>query len=260
MVVGGGRSTRAGWGARQRRGVQPNQGTIGQLNGSGSFTRDQGRCVCKESKNGSPDCSVYARSQVTKVRRGWSWVSGEVLLGPSAWKASRVTGEANREASATWTWLERAGRGGRGLGSGGRRWRGALKVKSGELHLRQAWQRVGRYDQGLGLLYRHDAGKGVRWTWPDAGAIAHGGWANAGVPTKVEHVCEFILPEFWRVWSFIWACSCLGQCTKPLFLPISYRSCVGVIGFGLLVSKIWSSEVWSVSQPEPEANLRFCRV
>jgi hypothetical protein len=35
---------------------------------------------------------------------------------------------------------------------------------------------------------------------------------------------------------------------------------VGVIGFGLLVSKIWSSEVWSVSQPEPKANLQFCHV
>jgi hypothetical protein len=89
---------------------------------------------------------------------------------------------------------------------------------------------------------------------------ARAGWANAGVPTRVEHVCAFILPEFWHVWSFIRACSCLGQCTKPLLLPISYRSCVGVIGFGLLVSKIWSSEVWFVSQPEPEANLWFCRV
>jgi hypothetical protein len=58
MVVGGGRSTRAGGGARRRRGVRPNQGDTVQLNGSGSFTRDQGRCVCKESENGSPDCSV----------------------------------------------------------------------------------------------------------------------------------------------------------------------------------------------------------
>jgi hypothetical protein len=45
MVVGGGRSTRADGGARRRRGVRPNQGTIDQLNGSGSFTRDQRRCV-----------------------------------------------------------------------------------------------------------------------------------------------------------------------------------------------------------------------
>jgi hypothetical protein len=89
---------------------------------------------------------------------------------------------------------------------------------------------------------------------------ARGGWANAGVPTRVEHVCVFILPKFWRVWSFIRACSFLGQCTKPLLLPISYRSCVGVIGFCLLVSKIWSPEVWSVSLPEPEANLGFCHV
>jgi hypothetical protein len=57
-VVGGGRSTRAGRGARRRRGIRPNQGAIDQLNGLGSFTRDQGRCVRKEFENGSPDCSV----------------------------------------------------------------------------------------------------------------------------------------------------------------------------------------------------------
>jgi hypothetical protein len=69
MVVGGGRSMRAGGGAHRRRGVRPNQGAIDQLNGSGSFTRDQGRCEREEFENGSPDCSVYARPRVTKVRR-----------------------------------------------------------------------------------------------------------------------------------------------------------------------------------------------
>jgi hypothetical protein len=143
MVVREGRSTRAGGGARRRRGVRPNQGDTVQLNGSGSFTRDQGRCVCKESENDSPDCSVYARLRATEVRRGWSWVSGEVLSGPSAWKASWVTGEANWEAGATWTQLEQAGRGGRGLGSGGGRWRGVLEAKSGELRLRQGLRASG---------------------------------------------------------------------------------------------------------------------
>jgi hypothetical protein len=116
-----GRSTGAGGGAHRWRGVRPNQGTIGQSNGSASFTRDQGRCVCKESENGSLDCSVYRRRRATEVRRGRSWVSGEVLSGPSAWKASRATGEANRRAGAAWKRLERAGRGGRGLGSDGGR-------------------------------------------------------------------------------------------------------------------------------------------
>jgi hypothetical protein len=69
MVVGGGRSTRAGGGARRRRGVWPNQGAIDQLNGLGSFTRDQGRCVRVEFENGSPDCSVYARPRATEVQR-----------------------------------------------------------------------------------------------------------------------------------------------------------------------------------------------
>jgi hypothetical protein len=40
-MVGVGRSTCAGGGARRRRGVLPNQGKIGQSNGSVSFTRDQ---------------------------------------------------------------------------------------------------------------------------------------------------------------------------------------------------------------------------
>jgi hypothetical protein len=55
-MVGVGRSTCAGGGARRRRGVWPNQGDTVQLNGSGSFTRDQGRCVREEFENGSPDC------------------------------------------------------------------------------------------------------------------------------------------------------------------------------------------------------------
>jgi hypothetical protein len=106
MVVGVGRSTCAGGVARQRRGIRPNQGGIVQLNGSGSFTRDQGRYAHEEFENGLPDCSVYARPRATEVRRRRSWVSGEVLLGPRAWKASRATGEANWVTGVAWTWLE----------------------------------------------------------------------------------------------------------------------------------------------------------
>jgi hypothetical protein len=54
------------------------------------------------------------------------------------------------------------------------------------------------------------------------------GWANDGVPTRVEHVCAFLLPEFWRELSLIQACSFHGQCTKPLPLPIRCQLCVGV--------------------------------
>jgi hypothetical protein len=96
MVVVGGRYTRAGGGARRRRGVRPNQGAIDQLNGSGSFTRDQGRCVREEFENGSPDCSVYTRPRVTEVRRRRYWVSSEVPSGLRAWKALWATSEANR--------------------------------------------------------------------------------------------------------------------------------------------------------------------
>jgi hypothetical protein len=119
MVVGGGRSTRADGGAPRWRGIRPNQSAIDQLNGSGSFTKDQGRCVCEEFENGSPDCSVHARSWAIEVRRRWSRVSGEVLLGPRAWKAPRATSEANRGTCAAWTRLEPANRGGRGSGSDG---------------------------------------------------------------------------------------------------------------------------------------------
>jgi hypothetical protein len=69
MVVGEGRSTRASGRARWRRGIRPNQGMIDKLNGSGSFNRDQLRCVREEFENGSPDCSVHARSRATEVRR-----------------------------------------------------------------------------------------------------------------------------------------------------------------------------------------------
>jgi hypothetical protein len=69
-MVGVGRSTCAGGGAHRQRGVRPNQGTISQSNGSVSFTRNQGRHVCMESENDSPDCLVYMRRRATEVRRG----------------------------------------------------------------------------------------------------------------------------------------------------------------------------------------------
>jgi hypothetical protein len=94
-MVGVGRSTCAGGGAHQRRGVRPIQGIIDQSNGLESFTKDQGRCVCKKLKKGSPDCSVYARMRAAEVRRGRSWFSGEVLPGPRAWEASQAISEAN---------------------------------------------------------------------------------------------------------------------------------------------------------------------
>jgi hypothetical protein len=77
--------------------------------------------VREEFENVSPDCSVYVRLRATEVRRRQSWVSDEVLSGPRAWKALRATGEANLGTGAVWTRLERAGRGGRGLGNDGRR-------------------------------------------------------------------------------------------------------------------------------------------
>jgi hypothetical protein len=70
--------------------------------GSENFTRDQGRCVREELKNGSPDSSVYAHRRAAEVRRGRSWFSGEVLPGPRAGKASQAFGEANCAAGVAW--------------------------------------------------------------------------------------------------------------------------------------------------------------
>jgi hypothetical protein len=67
-MVGVGRSTCAGGDARRRRGVRPAHGAIVQLNGSESFTREQGRGVREELKNGSPESLVHARRRATEVR------------------------------------------------------------------------------------------------------------------------------------------------------------------------------------------------
>jgi hypothetical protein len=112
VVVGVGWSTCAGGGARRRQGIQPAHDAIVQLNGSGSFTRGQGRHVREEFENGSPDCLVYARLRGIEVRRGRSLVSGVALPGPRAWKASRATSKANRATGVAWKWLEGAGCGG----------------------------------------------------------------------------------------------------------------------------------------------------
>jgi hypothetical protein len=69
-VTGVGGSTCAGGGVRRRRGLQPNHGDIARSSELGSFTAGQGGSGCKESKNGSPGGSVYARWRVAEVRRG----------------------------------------------------------------------------------------------------------------------------------------------------------------------------------------------
>jgi hypothetical protein len=101
-MVGVGRSACASGEAHRRRGVRPIQGEIDQSNGSESFTRDQGKGVREELKNGSPESSVHARGRATEVRQGRSWPSGEVLPGPRARKASQANGEAYLAAGAAW--------------------------------------------------------------------------------------------------------------------------------------------------------------
>jgi hypothetical protein len=105
VAVGDGRSRpvrvrRRGSSSAARSPAYP--GRIDQSNRSESFTRDQGRSVREELKNGSPESSVHARGRATEVRRGRSWPSGEVLPGPRAGKASQADGEANRAAGTAW--------------------------------------------------------------------------------------------------------------------------------------------------------------
>jgi hypothetical protein len=69
-MVGVGWTTCTGGDARRRRGVWPNQGAIGQLNGSESFTRCWGRRGCKTLEDDLLVNSVHARQRVTEVRRG----------------------------------------------------------------------------------------------------------------------------------------------------------------------------------------------
>jgi hypothetical protein len=67
-MVGVSRSTCAGGDAHRRRGVRPAHGEIVQLNGSESFTREQGKDVREELKNGSPESLVHERRRATEVR------------------------------------------------------------------------------------------------------------------------------------------------------------------------------------------------
>ena len=67
-MVGVGWSTCVGGDARRRRGIRPTHGAIDQLNGSESFTREQGKDVREELKNGSPESLVHERRRATEVR------------------------------------------------------------------------------------------------------------------------------------------------------------------------------------------------
>jgi hypothetical protein len=226
-MVGVGQSTCAGGSAHRRRVFRPAHGTIVQLVISGGSTRWRIGGIQKEFENGVETYPVHVRRWAEEIRGGWFRVSGEALPGPRTRGASRVSSKANRTVGADWEWLEWAGRSGRGSGGlagGGASCSRQSPANSGLGRTESVW---GSMTETLGLLYRHDAGEGARQTWPGTRASARKGWANAGVPTRVEHVCAFILPEFWRVLSLIRACSCLGQCTKPLLLSISYWSCAG---------------------------------
>jgi hypothetical protein len=112
-MVGVGRSTCVGGDARRRQGVRPNQGAIGQLNGSESFTGCYGRCGCKELENDLLVSSVHVRRRVTKVQRGWIRLSGEATPRLRLGEASWLHGEAVQGLGRGWGSTEGAGHDGR---------------------------------------------------------------------------------------------------------------------------------------------------
>jgi hypothetical protein len=75
-----------------------------------------------------------------------------------------------------------------------------LEAKSSELWLGQDSEHAGRYDRGLGLLYRHDMMHGRSWTGKRARACTAGrgctNWREPDVSATVEHVKPLLLPEF----------------------------------------------------------------
>jgi hypothetical protein len=82
VIAGIGLAACAGGQARRRRVLRPAHGSIVQLNGTVSFTGDQGCRRREESMNGLPCNSVYVRRRSVKVRRCRSGVSSEVLSNP----------------------------------------------------------------------------------------------------------------------------------------------------------------------------------
>jgi hypothetical protein len=101
---------------------------------------------------------------------------------------------------AAWKRLEGAGHGGRGsegLVGGGAACSGRIPAIFG---LGRTCERVGRYDRGSGLLYRHNAVHGRLWTCERARVCTgERGCANGrepGVSATVEHVEPLLLPEF----------------------------------------------------------------
>jgi hypothetical protein len=67
-MVGVGRTSCVGGGARRWRVFRPNHGSIVQSSELGSFTGSQGGCRRKEFANGSPGSRVYVRWWAAEVR------------------------------------------------------------------------------------------------------------------------------------------------------------------------------------------------
>jgi hypothetical protein len=245
-MVGVGRYACAGGGARRRRGVRPIQGTIDQSNGSESFTKDQGRGVREELENGSPECPVYVRRRAAKVRWGRSSPSGEVLLGPRAWKASRAIGGANRSTGATW------GVTGVGWPRWPRLWRQWRAGRSSPELRRGVWPAMvsaGWSEVRQGRLYRRGRARPRAGLWQALGACAANASARSGVWHNVEHEAAQREVEFKcgltpNLWDY-------GHDPIERSLPLRFlcRLCVEASRFGWLDQEIERGEILFVSLP-----------
>jgi hypothetical protein len=172
-MVGVGRSTCAGGGARRRRVFRPAHDVIVQLVSLGGLTRWHRGGTRKEFENGVETYPVHVHRWAEEVRRGWFGVSGEALPGLRAWRASRVSSEANWTADADWGGLGWAGHGSRK--SGGLAGSGASCSSPANSGLGGTASVRGSMAEALGLHYRQDAGEGARRTWPCTGASARAG-------------------------------------------------------------------------------------
>jgi hypothetical protein len=96
----------------------------------------------------------------------------------------------------------------------------------------------GSTTEALGLLYRRGAGEGARGLGERR--CADQGRTRVRVSSARVLASVVTHPSLLLRWS-------VHKTSSPLY---KLRLCVGVKGFGLLVPKIWSSQVGSVSQPE----------
>jgi hypothetical protein len=235
-----GRSTCAGGRAHPRRGHQPIQGGIVQLNGSESFTRGQGRHRREELENGSPDISVHGWWRVIEVRWVWLYFSGEAMPRLKLGEASQGLGEAIQGLGWGWgslKWLATM-TGARVARAGGAELAGAKGVclaSKGERGVRWGASRgglkgVSKHGWGVALT----CARGVRRRAP-VRALASGHGVEHKAAQREVKFKRGLAPNLWDY----------GHDPVERSLPLTFLCCycVEAYGFRWLDQEIWRGEV-----------------